>query len=331
MMKIRADQHKGQKNVETAITERTSLRIFLTGAGSTFGRLLIRHLTQAGHQVYGVTAGADEAGLVRQQGGLPLFIDTARAAELESNLRMAKADLIVHAAPQAANHLPLRSAAWDADGLVAQTQALVNAAARVAVKGFIHTSYAFVVGDHAGGVTDETTTPSTGDHPLLTAALRAEQIALSGSVPTCVLRLGYLYGPESEALNAVAAALRLGRPVASGDGLLNWLHMDDAVEAVRRTAESLPQRALFNVVDGQAASSAQFVATLARLLGVQQPGSLPRFAQRLLVGGTQLDLMALSAQCKADAIREALGWTPLYPNHAAGLEQTLLSWRVASA
>lgn len=317
--------------MDTALTQTTPLRIFVTGATTPLGQVVTRRFSAAGHHVYGVAERSAGATLVRKNGGLPLFVDPSRAAELESNLRMSKAEVVIHLAPQAANHVPFRNADWDAENLAAHAAALSKAAAAAGVKFLVHTSYAFVVGEQGGAWTDETTAPKTSDNPLLKATARAEKAVLNGQVPACVLRLGYLYGAESEELSEVAATLRLGRPLVTGEGLLNWVHLEDAAEAIRRAAEGQPAGEIFNVVDGSPVSSAQFLTDFAKALGIQPPGNPPKFAQRLLLSSTQSELMALSAQCKAAKIGEALGWTPLYPNHVPGIEQTLLSWRAASA
>jgi hypothetical protein len=75
---------------------------------------------------------------------------------------------------------------------------------------FVHASFAFVHAVDQGARVDE---------PLraaVNAILECEALALSGAVPACVVRLGYLYGPESDDLCAYRTAFRLGRPYWSG-------------------------------------------------------------------------------------------------------------------
>lgn len=317
--------------MDTAITERTPLRIFLTGATTPLGQAITRALTAAGHKVVGVTSSTQGGGVVRELGGLPVYVDTSRASELESNIRMAKADVVINAAPQAPNQPPISSVEWNADSLVGNTAALAKAAASAGVKYLVHTSYAFVAGDTGGATVDETTKPNTGDNALLKATRRAENAALNGGVPACVLRMGFLYGPESESLTTLSDALRQGRPIVAGAGLANWVHTADAAEAVRRVVEAQPNGEIFNIVDGHPASAADFVAAFAAALGIEAPGNPPTFARRLLISQTQSDLMALSTQVSAAKAAEKLGWTAQYKGIRAGLDQTLMMWRAASA
>jgi nucleoside-diphosphate-sugar epimerase len=317
--------------VDTALTERTPLRIFLTGATTPLGQAITVALTAAGHKIIGVTPTADGANLVRKLGGLPVYVDVSRASELESNIRMAKADVVVNAAPQVANQPPVRTVEWNTDKLAANAAALAKAAASAGAKFLVHTSYAFVAGDANGATVDETAKPNTGDNPLLKATRKAEPAALNGGVAACVLRFGFLYGPQSDALTALENTLRLSRPVVTGDGLSNWVQLADAAEAVRRAVEGQPSGEIFNIVDSHPTSAADFVTAFAAALGIEPPGTLPGFARRLLLSPVQSDLMALSTQVSAAKAAEKLGWTPQYTSVRAGLEQTLMMWRAASA
>ncbi len=70
----------------------------------------------------------------------------------------------------------------------------------------VHASFAFVHAVERGARLKEPLRSSVG------AILECEALALSGPVPVCIVRLGYLYGPESVDLRAYRIAFRLGRP-----------------------------------------------------------------------------------------------------------------------
>ena len=66
------------------------------------------------------------------------------------------------------------------------------------------------------------------------AILECEALALSGPMPACVVRLGFLYGPMSADLLAYRTAFRPGRPYWSGPRKA-WqyqLHQLDAASAL---------------------------------------------------------------------------------------------------
>ncbi len=312
---------------DSTLTERSALKFFLTGATSPLGGVLTRHLTAAGHEVLGLAEGFSTADIVRDNGGLPVYGDLLHTGELRNNIQARGIDIVIHLQPQFANHIPLRDADWQADQMEASTRALVQAAAEGGAKYFLHTSYAFVYGEQGGQWVDETTRPQVEDNDLLRSALRAERIALDAPIASGVLRLGYLYGPASNALRKLVDALRGGRPIATGEGLLNFVHMDDAAEAIRRAAEARNDGLLLNITDGTPVTSAAFLDRLTSVVGISAPASAPGFIQRFISSRTQQDLMAMSARVRNNRAKDELGWSPRFDQITRGLEDTTLSWR----
>jgi hypothetical protein len=74
----------------------------------------------------------------------------------------------------------------------------------------VHASFAFVHAVEHGARLEEPL------RSLVEAILKCEALALSGPVPACVVRLGYLYGPESADLRAYRTAFRTMRCDLSG-------------------------------------------------------------------------------------------------------------------
>src|SRR4029434_10597911 len=97
---------------------------------------------------------------------------------------------------------------------------------------FVHASFAFVHAVEGGARIDE---------PLrscVEAILECEALAMSGPLPACVVRLGYLYGPQSADLIAYRKAFRLGRPYWSGSTAARQYHIHqfDAASALLAAA-----------------------------------------------------------------------------------------------
>jgi nucleoside-diphosphate-sugar epimerase len=317
--------------VVTTITERKPLSIFMTGGDTPLGLAVIKHLIAAGHQVAAQTQGADNSGIIRALGALPVYADESRVGEVKGIVSMRKVDVVMNLETQASNHPPFVGANWEAENLVEDAEALVNGAAQGGAKFYVHTSYAFVYGDHHGAWVDETTPPTPGDNTLLKEALRAEKKALSGVIPACVLRLGYLYGEDSAPFEGLVDSVRGARPVVSGEGVANWVHISDAAEAIRRAVEAQIAGGIYNIVDGTPATSASFIRNLAGALGVTPPNNPPKFLNGFLTSKTQTDLMALSARVRNSRAIEELGWTPRFNSHQEGIEDVLLSWRAEQA
>jgi nucleoside-diphosphate-sugar epimerase len=310
-----------------ALTERKLLSIFITGGSSPLGLAVIRALVAAGHQVAAHTSGAKQSTVIRDLGGLPVYADLARLGELKSIIAARKCEVVINLATQVANHIPFARADWMADSLVTNTETLLTAAAEAGAKFYVHTSYAFVYGDHHGAWVDETSRPEPGEHELLKAALRAEKKAISGAIPGCVLRLGYVYGADSNVLQGLVETLRAGRPVVAGEGYANWINADDAAEAIRRAAEAQIAGGIYNIVDGTPASPMTFLNNFGAAMGLSSISRAPKFLAGLFAPKTQNDLMTLSARAKNGRAVEELGWYPRFNSHQAGLDDVMLTWR----
>jgi 2-alkyl-3-oxoalkanoate reductase len=313
--------------VETDITERTPLNILMTGGTTALGRVAIRHLTAAGHSVSAVSGTAAGSESIRKSGGLPVYADENRPGELQGLVKMAKADVVLHFAPTAYFEVPFVNVGWDAGTIINSTRALVDAAKAEGVRFFVHGSSTLAYGDQHGEWVDETARPQPGDNAIVRALLDAER-AVINTLPAAVLRFGYLYGAESKGFEEITAMLRRGRLVASGSGIANWVHLDDAAEAVRRVIEAQPAGEIFNIVDETPASSAQFLQDLAQSLGLQSAGSPPTFLRGLYLPGVQRDLIdQISVRGHNTKAAEGFGWTPLYKSHTSGFDQAFLTWR----
>ncbi len=127
----------------------------------------------------------------------------------------------------------------------------------------VHASYAFLEGAEGGS--------SVGERmrPIVDAAREAERMVLESGQRACVVRLGYLYGPQWRDLRAYRRAFRLGRPYWAGPrrNLQHHLYCDDAARALLTAAQRRPSGRLTYASDGTPASFADFMDHFARLVG----------------------------------------------------------------
>ena len=317
-------------------TVASSLSIFVTGATEGLGRAVTRELVARGHQVTGVASNLAEANLIREDGGLPVYCGLFRASEIASMLKMAKADVLVNAAPQCINGLPVHHPDWDYyTRLVKEgAAACAQAAAQAGTKLLIHTSYAFLYGDTEGEVVDESAGLSH-EIPLFAAADAGETAVLHGDAPACVLRAGYNYGPGSDSLKAMHRALTDRSMLELGDetNCAAWVHGLDLANAIVLAVEQQPAGEIFNISDGNTLSPSAFAHRFADALGVQPPRrvALPSALRQLMSDATSRALLETSVKVSSEKAREHLGWTPQYKTIESGLEQTLLVWRAAQA
>lgn len=302
---------------DTQIITNTPVSVFLTGATGGLGREVTRRLVAAGHRVTGAVSGSADAVKVRADGGVPAYPDLYRAGELRSGIVGAEAKIVLNLAPQLPNHVPQLAARWD-ERLAEATTALMEASAQAGVEFVVHTSYAFA-----------DARAQDAANPILRAARAAERVVLEGSVPACVLRLGFLYGAESDEFMALRDTLRLGRPLMIGpaDTHANWVYISDAARAVILASEQRPAGALLNIVDDQPASPAAFLRYFTDNIGFSLPPALPQFAARMLLPKAQQAILNLNSHADNAAAKELLGWSPRFVSYHQGIDDTLLSWR----
>jgi hypothetical protein len=187
----------------------------------------------------------------------------------------------------------------------------------------VHASYAFL---HAG---DQGTKAGGQLQPIVEAARAAEQLVLSDARPSCVVRLGYIYGPESRNLKAYRTAFRLGRPYWAGPRkkLQYFLHTEDAARALLQAARRRPKNRVVFATDQHPASFAAFMDHFARLIGNPLPLHLPaisRTLSHLVVAEEHMQMVELGMEGRATPV--VPGFRPTYDDFRAGLQQVIEAW-----
>jgi nucleoside-diphosphate-sugar epimerase len=238
----------------------------------------------------------------------------------------AHGDVHINVAGQQANSLLHDGHAWKAFGrtAVAGTRRAMKAARTGGARIFVHASFAFVHAVEKGARLEEPL------RSLVDTILECEATALSGPVPACVVRLGYLYGPESADLLAYKAAFRLGRPYWAGPPKAPQyhLHQVDAARALLAAARQKNAGKVFYATDGHAASFMQLMDAFARRVGRRSPLHLPRFLKpfaSVIVREEHMQQAALPMPPRAPTPRVP-GWKAAFPNYRDGLDQVIETW-----
>lgn len=193
-------------------------------------------------------------------------------------------------------------------------------ATRVEASLLVHASFAFVLAE-----------PQRDPlRSLARTILECEEIVRCGPVPACVVRLGYLYGPDCRDLLAYRAAFRLRRPYWAGPrkALQFHLHQFDAADALVAAAKRRFARRLFYATDDLPVPFMQFMDEFARRNGTRLPLHVPRVAKpviRFIVREEHMQQAALAMPGSLPGPRVP-GWRPTFPSYREGLDQILGAW-----
>jgi nucleoside-diphosphate-sugar epimerase len=311
-------------------TENTT-SVFVTGATTGTGLILIRELVKRGYKVVGTVKTPDEAAKIRRLGALPSFPQLDRVGDVRGLLQMRRVTHVVHLAHLDAGGAPQalipESAYMTA---LRATDEIVAAAGQAGVQRILFPSFAYLYGDTHNHAVDENARIQRNT-PLLASLADAESAVLDGGIPGYVLRCGYIYGAGTRALHDLDQALRKGAGIASGKNPAAWLHEADLAAALLMLIE-LPAGAdestntILNLADETGLTPDAFLKAFAAALGLGEPSAIPGFLTSFRTSPVQRDLLEKSFRVSTEKAR-ALGWTPQYSTPAAGIEQSLLMWR----
>jgi len=113
-------------------------------------------------------------------------------------------------------------------------------------------------------------------------ALRLESIGCR----VCLLRTGLVLGNDGGALAKMLPAFKyyLGGPVASGQQVMSWIHMDDMIHAIVFLLNHSHAKGAYNITSPHAVNNLEFSLTLAKLLHRPAIFRVPVFILRLMLG-----------------------------------------------
>jgi dihydroflavonol-4-reductase len=207
------------------------VKVALTGGTGYTGGRLLRLLRERGHSVRAlarpasVTPALLSADIALVEGGLG---DREAAARLVEGM-----DALIHVAAvyRTAGHPD----SYYRDVNVFGTEVLLEAAARVGLSRFVHTSTVGVHGHVENPPADETARIAPGDVYQATKA-EAEALALDfhrrRGLPVTVVRPGAIYGPGETRLLKLFRSIARGRyaVVGSGQSFYHPVYIDDLLE-----------------------------------------------------------------------------------------------------
>ncbi len=304
------------------------MHVMVTGAGGFIGRPVVQKMREAGWRVTGVAsrpcAEADQiADLLQPIKNLPTpdtVIHLAGGYAGASAREMAETDLAI-----ARNLL-----AWGKGQ---------------GVRNWILASAAEVYGPIQGAATEETLPKPAIPYGHAKLGVERLFVEMAKDVPdsrVAILRIGEVYGSDGRLLDELAARLKSGFCPWPGSGRvpLSFVHVDDVASAFLCAAERLPEGvSIYNVGDDEPTTWRSFVQHLAERLDARPPVFLPlplayaymigdRLRSRIagqppVLTSHVLRLLTTPKVLSNEKIKQALEFTPRFPNFRNGLEATL--------
>ena len=238
----------------------------------------------------------------------------------------ATGNIHINVAGQQANSLLHDGHAWEdfARIALAGTRRAIRSARTDGASMLVHASFAFVHAVERGAHLAEPLRSSVD------VILECEERILSSPVPVCVVRLGYLYGPESADLRAYRNAFALGRPYWSGPrrALQYHVHQFDAASALLAAAHVRNAGKILYATDGHAVSFMQLMDAFAHRVGRRTPLNLPQFSKllaKVIIREEHMQQTALPMPRRTPT-PHVPRWKPKLPDYRTGLDQVIDDW-----
>lgn len=306
------------------------MKIFVAGATGVVGNRLVPALIRRGHEVVGTTRTPSKVGRLRSLGAEGVVVDALDPVAVKAAVADAEPEVIVHqltALPP--TFRPRRFAEQFAETDRLRTDGMDNLLAAASVVGarrFVAQSYAAWPYERRGGPVKTEADPLDPEPvPAMRRTLDAiryvETSVANADLEGIALRYGAFYGPGTsigEGGSVVEAVRRRRFPVVgSGGGIWSFVHIDDAAEATVAAIEG-GAPGVFNIVDDEPATVAEWLPELADAIGARRPRRVPAWLARVLIGEVGVAVMTeIRGASNAKAKRE-LRWAPRYTSWREG-------------
>jgi 2-alkyl-3-oxoalkanoate reductase len=315
------------------------MRVFVAGATGVIGQYLVPALIAAGHQVTGSTRSPSKAGQLTTAGATPAIVDGLDREAVLRAVKDAQPDVIVHQMTALTSMRSFRH--FDKEFAVTNelrtkgTDYLLEAAAASGTRRFIAQSFTGWTNAREGSAVKTETDP-LDPHPLgvtkeSMAAIRHVEETVPRAVPEgLVLRYGIFYGPGASEVMLEVVKKRQMPVIGGGTGVWSFTEVTDAAAA---TAAAVTRGApgIYNVVDDDPATVAQWLPYLASCLGVKPPLRAPVWLGRLLGGEMVVSLMTQVRGASNEKAKRELGWNPRYPSWRDGFPVWVAGFKAGQA
>jgi nucleoside-diphosphate-sugar epimerase len=305
------------------------MKVFVAGASGAIGRPLVRQLLAAGHEVTGMSRREENAAAIRAAGAKAVVCDVFDAAALESAVREAAPEVVIHELTS----LPPRLDPKSKDALAPTnrlrgegTRNLIAAAKAAGARRLIAESVAFFYVAEGDWVKSEDA-PAFGEAPgqfgeaAVALAELERQVTGTQGLEGVVLRYGWLYGPgtyyDRDGSQTEDFHKRRMPIVGKGAGTFSFVHVEDAASATVAAVER-GKPGVYNVVDDEPAPMREWVPVFAEAVGAKKPRRVPTWLARLVAGSAVVGMATEQRGASNVKAKRELGWQPRYASWRQG-------------
>jgi nucleoside-diphosphate-sugar epimerase len=305
------------------------MKVFVAGASGAIGRPLVRQLLAAGYEVTGMTRREENAEAIRAAGAAAVVCDVFDAPALESAVREAAPEVVIHELTSLPPRLDPKSktALTPTNRLrVDGTRNLIAAAQAAGARRLIAESVAFFYVPEGDWVKEEDA-PAFGAAPgqfgeaAVALAELERQVTGAEGLEGVVLRYGWLYGPgtyyDRDGSQTEDFHKRRMPIVGKGTGIFSFVQVEDAasatVAAVERGAPGV-----YNVVDDEPAPLSEWAPAFAAAVGAKKPRRVPVWLARLVAGPAAAEMTTAQRGASNARAKRQLAWQPSYPSWHQG-------------
>jgi nucleoside-diphosphate-sugar epimerase len=311
------------------------MRVFVAGATGAIGKRLAPQLVEAGHQVTAITRSKEKLGELFELGAEAVLCDVFDAGRLGTVVAQAEPEAVINELtdlPQSLNPRKLGEY-YAANNRVRRegTSNLLSAARGAGVRRFLVQGAAYWYAPTGGAVKTEEAplyldAPAPIGPAVKTIKEVEEAVLSTDGIEGVVLRYGMFYGPGTWYAKDgdVGRQVRKRRypMIGHGEGTFSFIHIDDAAAATVAALERA-RSGVYNIVDDEPASAAEWMPLYAEALGAKRPPRVPAFLARMIAGDALVTWMLGLRGASNEKIKEEFGWRPRYKSWRQGFFENL--------
>jgi nucleoside-diphosphate-sugar epimerase len=264
---------------QLAMTEFTGVKILIAGATGAIGNPLLRCLDKAGYKLFALVRSPKAAGTLAAKSTEEVVANALDAASVLEVVQHIKPDAIINELTSLPKYYTpdemKAAAARDKEVRVKGNANLLAAARETNCRRYVLQSSAFWYAP-GPGMADETASFAFDASPGIAAGCRTyadlEAAAQESGLQAVLLRYGFFYGPGTwfspEGDVGEQVPRREVPVIGKGEGIWNWVHIDDAAAATCAALTADP--GVYNVVDDQPVAQSAWLPAFVNFVGAPE-------------------------------------------------------------